>query len=158
MSAECTIRVKTFLRFFWKKYPNRRFALLQFQQLPLNLQLLSPDIILSLSCHLSEGKLVKRLNPIVWVNNGIRIILSWTPETGLLSLSLSLSVSLSLQKLLLIKIYSLLVAEVARCKNSLVTRCKFACYSLQKLLVAKNHSLLAAEVARCKNSLVVKNR
>ena len=30
-----------------------------------NLQLLSPDIILSLSCHLSEGKLVKRLNPIV---------------------------------------------------------------------------------------------
>ena len=120
-----------------------------------NLQLLSPDIILSLSCHLNEGKLVKRLNPIVWVNNGIRIILSWTPETtGLLSLSLSLclslSLSLSLQKLLLIKIYSLLVAEAARCKNSLVTRCKFARYSLQKLLVAKNHSLFFAEVARCK--------
>ena len=127
-----------------------------------NLQLLSPDIILSLSCHLNEGKLVKRLNPIVWVNNGIRIILSWTPETtGLLSLSLSLCLSLSLS----------LFAEVAPYKNLLVTRCrscslqKFTRYSLQI------RSLLIAEVARCKkplvtrcrscslqNSLVVKNR
>ena len=113
-----------------------------------NLQLLSPDIILSLSCHLSEGKLVKRLNPIVWVNNGIRIILSWTPETGLLSLSLSLYLSLSLS----------LVAEVAPYKNLLVTRCrscslqKFTRYSLQI------RSLLIAEVARCKKSLVTRCR
>ena len=114
-----------------------------------NLQLLSPDIILSLSCHLSEGKLVKRLNPIVWVNNGIRIILSWTPETtGLLSLSLSLCLSLSLS----------LFAEVAPYKNLLVTRCrscslqKFTRYSLQI------RSLLIAEVARCKKSLVTRCR
>ena len=50
------------------------------------------------------------------------------------------------------KISSLLVAEVAPCKKSLITRCKIcllfvakvARYSLQKLLVAKNHSLLIA--------------
>ena len=58
------------------------------------------------------------------------------------------------------KLRSLLVAEIACCKNSPVTRCrscmlrKFTRYSLQKLLVAKNHSLLVAEVARCKKSLV----
>ena len=38
----------------------------------------------------------------------------------------------------------LVVVEVARCKKSLVTRCKI-------------RPLLAVEVARCKNALVVKN-
>ena len=57
------------------------------------------------------------------------------------------------------KIRLLLVAEVARCKKSLVTRCRSCSlqnitrYSLQKLLVAKNHSLVLAEAARCKKSL-----
>ena len=50
------------------------------------------------------------------------------------------------------KIPSLLVTEVARCKNSLVTHCK-------KPLVTrcKIRSLLVAENAHSKNSLVVKN-
>ena len=70
------------------------------------------------------------------------------------------------------KIRSLLVSEVTRWKDLLITRCrscssqKITCYSLQsslvtrckkitryslqKLLVAKYHSLLVAEVARCK--------
>ena len=52
------------------------------------------------------------------------------------------------------KIRSLLVVEVARCKNCSLLVAKSTRYSLQKLLVAKNHSLLVAEVARCKNSLV----
>ena len=43
------------------------------------------------------------------------------------------------------KICSLLVAEVARCKNSLVTCCKI-------------RSLLVAEIARCKNSLVTRSK
>ena len=43
----------------------------------------------------------------------------------------------SLQKLLVAKNHSLLVAEVARCKKSLVTRCK-----IRSLLVAKIHLLL----------------
>ena len=71
----------------------------------------------------------------------------------------------SLQKLLVAKIRSLLVAEVARCKNSLVTRfrsCslqKISHYLLQKLLVAKNQSLLVAKFARYfyQMSLVPKN-
>ena len=46
-----------------------------------------------------------------------------------------------LQKLLVAKNHLLLVAEVGRCKNSLVTHCKIGL-------------LLIAEVARCKNSLV----
>ena len=52
------------------------------------------------------------------------------------------------------KIRSLLVAEVARCKKSLVTCCR-SC-SLQKSLVTrcKIHSLLVAQVACCKKSLV----
>ena len=56
------------------------------------------------------------------------------------------------------KIRSLLVAEVARCKKSLVTCCR-SC-SLQKSLVTrcKIHSLLVAEVARCKKSLVTRCR
>ena len=62
------------------------------------------------------------------------------------------------------KICSLLVAEVTRCKNSLVTRCrsyslkKLTRYSLHKLLIAKIHSILIAEVTRCKNSLVIRCR
>ena len=54
------------------------------------------------------------------------------------------------------KIRSLLVAEVAHCKNSLVTRCR-SC-SLQKNIVTrcKIRSLLVAEVARCKKSLVAR--
>ena len=48
------------------------------------------------------------------------------------------------------KIRSLLVVEVARCKNCSLLVAKSTRYSLQKLLVAKNHSLLVAEVARCK--------
>ena len=65
--------------------------------------------------------------------------------------------------LLVVKNHSLLVAEVGRCKKSLVARCKTRSllvaevaflqkiirYLSQKLLVAKNHSLLVAEVARC---------
>ena len=53
------------------------------------------------------------------------------------------------------KIRQLLVAEVACCKKSLVSRCrscslqKVTRYSLQKLLVAKNHSLPVAKFARC---------
>ena len=43
-------------------------------------------------------KTCKKIKPYRWVNNGIRIILSWTPETGLLSLSLSLCLSLSLSR------------------------------------------------------------
>ena len=60
------------------------------------------------------------------------------------------------------KIHSLLVAEVIRCKNLLITRCrscslqKITRYSLQKLLVANIHSLLVAEVACSKNSLVTR--
>ena len=49
----------------------------------------------------------------------------------------------SLQKLLVAKNHSLLVAEVVRCKKSLVIRCEIC-------------SLLAAEVARCKKSLVTR--
>ena len=48
------------------------------------------------------------------------------------------------------KIRSLLVVEVARCKNCSLLVAKSTRYSLQKLLVAKNHSVLVAEVARCK--------
>ena len=63
--------------------------------------------------------------------------------------------SCSLQKITRysLKLCSLLVAEVASCKNSLVTRfrsCslqKVTRYSLQKLLVAKIHWLLAAKFA-----------
>ena len=54
------------------------------------------------------------------------------------------------------KIRSLLVVEVARCKNCSLLVAKSTRYSLQKLLVAKNHSLLVAEVARCKKSLVTR--
>ena len=60
----------------------------------------------------------------------------------------------SLQKLLVAKNHSLLVAEVARCKNHLLLVAKYTRYSLQKLLITKNHSLLIAEVARCKKLLV----
>ena len=56
------------------------------------------------------------------------------------------------------KIRSLLVVEVARCKNCSLLVAKSTRYSLQKLLVAKNHSLLVAEVARCKKSLVTRCR
>ena len=58
--------------------------------------------------------------------------------------------SLLLQKLLVAKIYSLLVAEVARCNNRLLLVAKFARYALKKLLVAKIHWLIVTEVARCK--------
>ena len=44
-----------------------------------------------------------------------------------------------------LQICSLLVAEVARCKKSLVTRCKF-------------RSLLVGEVARCKKPLVTRGK
>ena len=54
----------------------------------------------------------------------------------------------SLQKLLVAKNHSLLVAEVARCKNQSLLVAKFTRYSLHKLLVAKNHSLLIAKFAR----------
>ena len=47
-------------------------------------------------------------------------------------------------KINLYLLQNLLVAEVTRCKKSLVTRCKI-------------RSLLVAEVTRCKNSLIVKN-
>ena len=50
----------------------------------------------------------------------------------------------SLQKLLDAKNHSFLIAEVARYKKSLATRCK------------KIRSLLVAEVARCKKSLVTR--
>ena len=58
------------------------------------------------------------------------------------------------------KIRSLIAAEVARCKKSLVTRCKFARFSLLvvKSLVTRCEIrlLLVAEVARCKKySLLV---
>ena len=66
---------------------------------------------------------------------------------------------------------SLLVAEIARCEKSLVTRCKIrsllaaevACCKSHSLLVAKFaryslRKLLVAEVARCKNSLVTRCR
>ena len=54
------------------------------------------------------------------------------------------------------KIRSLGVAEVARCKKSLVTCCRIR--SLQRLLVTcyKICSLLVAEVVRCKKSLVIR--
>ena len=60
------------------------------------------------------------------------------------------------------KICSLLVAEVARWKKLLVTRCrsrslqKMTCYSLQNSLVTrcKIRSLLVAEVSRCRKLLV----
>ena len=66
------------------------------------------------------------------------------------------------QKLLVAKSHSLLVAEVARCIKSLITRCeirlllfaevarhkKITRYSLQKLHVAKNHLLLVVKFAR----------
>ena len=64
----------------------------------------------------------------------------------------------------------ILVAEVARCKKSLVTRCKIrsllaaevACWKkslvtrckIPLLLVAKNNPLLVAEISRCKKSFV----
>ena len=70
------------------------------------------------------------------------------------------------------KIRSLLVAEVARfknslvtrCKNSLVTRCKIRLLLVAELARCKNllatrckiRSLRVAEVARCKNSLVTR--
>ena len=53
----------------------------------------------------------------------------------------------------------MLVAEVARCKKSFVSRCKIHSFLLQKLLVAKNHSLLVAKFARysLQKLLVAKN-
>ena len=63
----------------------------------------------------------------------------------------SLATRFNIRSLLVAKINSLLVAEVARCKIHSLLVAKFACYSLQKLFVAKIHSLLVAEVARCKN-------
>ena len=61
----------------------------------------------------------------------------------------------SLQKLFVAKNHSLFLAEIARCKKSLVTRCKLRSLlvvevtrcSLQKLLIAKNHSLLVVKFA-----------
>ena len=57
------------------------------------------------------------------------------------------------------KIRSLLVVEVARCKNCSLLVAKSTRYSLQKLLVAKNHSLLVAKFARysLQKLLVAKN-
>ena len=73
--------------------------------------------------------------------------------------------SLLVAELLVAKNYSLLVAEVARCKKSLVTRCKFRSLVVAEVAPCKKslitrcriRSLLAAEVARCKNLFVVKN-
>ena len=50
---------------------------------------------------------------------------------------------------LLCNIPSLLVAEVARCKKSVVTR-----WEILLLLIAINHLLLVAEVTSCKKSFV----
>ena len=63
------------------------------------------------------------------------------------------------------KISLLLVAEVARCKKSLVTHCRSCLmqnitrYSLQNSLVTRCeiHSLLVAEVDRCKKSFLTRS-
>ena len=47
----------------------------------------------------------------------------------------------------LLESYSLLVAEIARCKTLFVNCCKIRRLLINKLLVAKNHSLLAANFA-----------
>ena len=60
--------------------------------------------------------------------------------------------------------YSLLVANFARCKKSLVTRCKICSLLVAEVARCKKsivtpckiRSLLVAEVARCKNSLVTR--
>ena len=50
--------------------------------------------------------------------------------------------------------YSLQNSLVTRCKKSLVTRCKICSLLVAEIACCKNHSLLIAKFARCKKSLV----
>ena len=56
------------------------------------------------------------------------------------------------------EIDSLIVAEITRCKQSLVTRCKICSILVLEIAPCKNYFLLVAKIARCRKSLVTRCR